>query len=89
MPRPPAAGTRARVKIRYHHEAADATLTPAAGGGVHVMFDAPQPAVTPGQLAVFYDGERVLGGASIEHALTAEGRAVERDEAFSELPILG
>jgi tRNA-specific 2-thiouridylase len=89
MPAPPAPGTRARVKIRYHHEGADATLASAEGGGVQVMFDTPQPAVTPGQLAVFYDGDRVLGGASIRHALTAEGRQVARDEAVSELPILG
>ena len=66
MPAPPAAGTRAQVRIRAHHVPADATLTPRDDGGVEVRFDAPQAAVTPGQLAVFYDGDRVLGGAPIE-----------------------
>ena len=66
---PPPAGTRAEVKIRYHHAAAAARLEPLEDGRVQVRFDAPQAAVTPGQLAVFYAGERVLGGASIERAL--------------------
>jgi len=79
LPAPPAPGTRAQVKIRYHHEAAAATLVPRADGAVEVRFEAPQPAVTPGQLAVFYDGERVLGGAAIRHALGGHGRAVAED----------
>jgi tRNA-specific 2-thiouridylase len=58
---------RAQVKIRNRHTAAAATL---AGTGdadrVEVRFDAPQRAVTPGQGAVFYDGEIVLGGGWIE-----------------------
>ena len=65
-------GTRAEVKIRYHHAAAGCRLHPLEDGRVEVRFDAPQPAVTPGQLAVFYLGERVLGGASIERALNGE-----------------
>ncbi len=69
LPAPPAAGTRAEVKIRSHHPAAAALLVPLEDGRVEVRFDAPQTAVTPGQLAVFYAGERVLGGASIERAL--------------------
>ncbi len=69
MPAPPAPGTRAEVKIRSHHAAAPARLEPLADGRVEVRFDVPQPAVTPGQLAVFYAGDRVLGGAPIEGAL--------------------
>ena len=69
MPAPPGEGTRAEVKIRYHHAAAPATLHPREDGSVEVRFDEPQTAVTPGQLAVFYDGDRVLGGASITHPL--------------------
>lgn len=69
LPAPPAPGTRAEVKIRYHHAAAGARLDPLEDGQVEVRFDTPQPAVTPGQLAVFYAGERVLGGAAIERAL--------------------
>jgi hypothetical protein len=50
---------------------------------VEVRFDAPQPAVTPGQLAVFYDGERVLGGAGIRHALGEDGRARAEGRAMA------
>ena len=56
---------RAEVKIRNKHTAAPATLVPAAGGRVEVRFDQPQRAVTPGQAAVFYDGDLVLGGGWI------------------------
>ncbi len=86
-PAPPAAGTRARVQIRYQHDGADATLTPLADGSVEVRFDAPQPAVTPGQLAVFYDGERVLGGGAIRHALATDGRPLAETAAAGGLPI--
>ena len=69
---PPAPGTRARVRIRYGHPGAAATLHPAADGTCEVRFDAPQDAVTPGQLAVAGDeAGRVLGGAVIERALPA------------------
>lgn len=56
---------RADVKIRSRHEAAPAVLTPRSDGQVRVDFDAPQSAVTPGQAAVFYDGDLVLGGGWI------------------------
>jgi tRNA-specific 2-thiouridylase len=69
VPAPPRPGTRAEVKIRSNHRAAAATLEPREDGACVVSFDAPQAAVTPGQLAVFYDGERVLGGASIARSL--------------------
>jgi tRNA-specific 2-thiouridylase len=62
-----AAPARAEVKIRNRHEAAAATLYPTAGPDrVEVRFDEPQRAVTPGQGAVFYDGDLVLGGGWIE-----------------------
>jgi len=58
---------RAQVKIRHQHTAAPATLYPGSGPDhVEVRFDEPQRAVTPGQAAVFYDGDLVLGGGWIE-----------------------
>ena len=69
MPAPPAPGTRVAVKIRAHHEAAAARLEPREDGTAAVWFDTPQAAITPGQLAVFYVGERVIGGAPIARAL--------------------
>ncbi len=61
------APTRAEVKIRNKHSAAAATLYPAGGETrVEVRFDEPQRAVTPGQAAVFYDSDLLLGGGWIE-----------------------
>jgi len=58
---------RASVKIRNKHVAASATLTPAGDDtSVMVRFDQPQRAITPGQAAVFYDGDLVLGGGWID-----------------------
>jgi tRNA-specific 2-thiouridylase len=58
---------RAQVKIRNKHAAAPATLHATSDPArVEVVFDEPQRAVTPGQGAVFYDGDVVLGGGWIE-----------------------
>jgi tRNA-specific 2-thiouridylase len=75
------------VKIRYHHAAAEATLHPLNGDAVEIRFDTPQPAITPGQLAVIYAGDRVLGGAHIGHPLHAVGADVTAEAG--ELPIIG
>jgi len=69
VPHPPAGAFRAAAKIRAQHRAAPATVEPAAGGGLRVRFDAPQLAVTPGQLCALYDGERVVAGAPIARAV--------------------
>jgi len=53
------------VKIRHRHEGASAMLEKAADDELLVTFDQPQRAVTPGQAAVFYDGETVVGGGWI------------------------
>jgi len=56
---------RVRAKIRHRHEPAWATLEPAGADEVVATFDEPQRAVTPGQSAVFYDGDEVVGGGWI------------------------
>jgi tRNA-specific 2-thiouridylase len=57
---------RVTVKIRHRHEPARATLhTGASNAQALVEFDEPQRAVTPGQAAVFYDGDEVVGGGWI------------------------
>ena len=56
---------RARVRVRSRHEGSLATVEAIAGGGARVAFDAPVRAVTPGQMAVLYDEDRVLGGGRI------------------------
>jgi tRNA-specific 2-thiouridylase len=65
---PIASPSRAQVKIRNKHLAAEATIRPIANDAtrIDVHFDEPQRAVTPGQAAVLYDGDLVLGGGWIE-----------------------
>ena len=64
----PARPVRARVQVRYRHEGADARIDPLPGGAC-LRFDEPVRAVAPGQAAVFYAGETVLGGGWIAEAL--------------------
>ena len=56
---------RVKIKIRHRHEPAWATLAPGDDGEVVATFDEPQRAVTPGQSAVFYDRDEVVGGGWI------------------------
>ncbi|MBT8331491.1 MAG: tRNA 2-thiouridine(34) synthase MnmA [Deltaproteobacteria bacterium] len=58
-----------QVKIRLRHKAADATVYPAEGRHTRIRFKAPQMSVTPGQSAVIYAGDTVLGGGIISSAL--------------------
>ncbi|MDX2232804.1 MAG: tRNA 2-thiouridine(34) synthase MnmA [Leptolyngbyaceae cyanobacterium bins.349] len=62
----PTAPIRAEVQIRYRSQAVPATLIPLENARVRVVFDDPQPSITPGQAAVWYDGETLLGGGIIE-----------------------
>jgi tRNA-specific 2-thiouridylase len=55
-----------KAKIRYNHIGAEAVVTPLAEDKAHVRFREPQFAITPGQAVVFYDGDIVIGGGTIE-----------------------
>ncbi|WP_071515030.1 tRNA 2-thiouridine(34) synthase MnmA [Geitlerinema sp. PCC 9228] len=56
---------RAQVQVRYRTQPATATITP-QGDRVAITFDEPQFSITPGQAAVWYDGDLLLGGGVIE-----------------------
>ncbi len=56
----------AKVKIRYLHNEAEAEITPVNEDKVQIRFEEPQIAITPGQAVVFYDGDIVIGGGTIE-----------------------
>jgi tRNA-specific 2-thiouridylase len=62
----PPVSRRACVQIRHRHHPAPAIVRPTGNGHAEIVFDAPQIAVTPGQAAVFYDSDVVLGGGWID-----------------------
>ena len=62
----PGRPVRCKAKIRYRQSEQPALATALPDGRVKIEFDAPQRAVTPGQAAVLYDGDTVLGGGRIE-----------------------
>ncbi|HLY52812.1 MAG TPA: tRNA 2-thiouridine(34) synthase MnmA [Steroidobacteraceae bacterium] len=72
---PPRAPLRCAVKVRYRQADQRAFLEPQPDGRVRVTFLEPQRAVTPGQYAVAYEGERCLGGAVIEAVAPAVSAA--------------
>ena len=55
---------RYRVRIRYRQPLQDATLIKRASG-LYILFDAPQRGITPGQFAVWYDGDEMIGSGVI------------------------
>jgi len=57
---------RAQIKIRYRDQGEMATVTPTVDGKVKVIFDQPRRAIAPGQAAVFYAQDLVIGGGWIE-----------------------
>ncbi|HIK32247.1 MAG TPA: tRNA 2-thiouridine(34) synthase MnmA [Oscillatoriales cyanobacterium M59_W2019_021] len=62
----PTSPIRAEVQVRYRTPAVPANIIPLEGERVKLVFDDPQFGITPGQAAVWYDGEIVLGGGIIE-----------------------
>ncbi len=58
-----------KVKIRYNHKESEAVLIP-TGSKIRVNFKNPQFAVTPGQAAVFYDRDKIVGGGVIDRVLS-------------------
>ncbi len=67
---PPATEFKAAVKIRYRAAFVDATIAVHTATDVEVAFDHPMRDITPGQRVVFYDGDLVLGGGTIQKAFT-------------------
>jgi len=61
------------VKIRYTAPPVQGTIAPMENGRVLVTLSEPQAAVTPGQAAVFYRGDLVVGGGTIEGAVSESG----------------
>ncbi|MBI4049398.1 MAG: tRNA 2-thiouridine(34) synthase MnmA [Candidatus Doudnabacteria bacterium] len=57
---------KAGVSIRYHHPAYEATIEQISNNRYQITFEEPQRAITPGQVAVIYNGEELLGGGVIE-----------------------
>jgi tRNA-specific 2-thiouridylase len=69
IPERPEGPFEAGVKIRYRGEEVEAVVEPTGHAGARVEFRSPQPAVTPGQAVVFYTGDLVVGGGTIERPL--------------------
>ena len=65
---PPGESVRVHLQIRQRHRAAMATVS-AKGERIHAAFDEPQLSVTPGQIAVMYEGDAVLASGVIEKSL--------------------
>jgi tRNA-specific 2-thiouridylase len=57
---------KADVKIRYQHKEDSAELYPVTEDRIKVVFSKPQRSITPGQAAVFYEGDTVIGGGTID-----------------------
>ena len=62
----PTTPIKVEVKVRYRSPAAPVNLIPLSQGRVKLLFEEPQFGITPGQAAVLYDGDLLLGGGIIE-----------------------
>ena len=73
---PPSSDIECTVKIRYNHPGTPATITPLENGRAQIRLHEPQRAVTPGQAAVIYDDDIVLGGGWICRSAPAQRHEV-------------
>lgn len=64
----PPVGARIEVQVRHRATAAAAEVVRIDGAEIELALDEPVSAITPGQSAVFYEGDRTLGGGFIERA---------------------
>ncbi len=71
---PPAPGSRVQAQLRYRATAVDGVIRPVEDG-LELRLDEPVAAVTPGQSAVLFDGDVVLGGGRIEGSVPAAAEA--------------
>ena len=71
--RPPVDGARVEAKVRYRSQPVPVTCHPLSEGRFSLTFASPERAVTPGQIVALYDGDRLLGGGTIERSV-ATGR---------------
>ncbi len=62
-------GVKYQIKIRFNHKGAPGTVFKLPDGSIKVLFDRPQLAITPGQSAVLYDGDEVIGGGVIKSVI--------------------
>lgn len=67
----PSEPLKSEVKIRYRHPGVGCLISPLSEKRARVSLDRPQTAITPGQAAVFYQGERVLGGGWIVRGIAS------------------
>ena len=74
---------RVEIKVRHMHTPAAGIIRQSAAGAVEARFDTPQLAVTPGQAAVFYDGDVVLGGGWIRESIRPRAAAHEHSPPMS------
>jgi len=68
------ASSRCHAKIRYRQPDQACTIVRTGERSLEARFDIPQRTPTPGQFIVLYDGDRCLGGATIERGLSTAGK---------------